>query len=208
MSPKQYRGHQNVERLDGSQEHHWLRYVCGHCDTNVSGAVVSRYQNGEGIISWLLCPNCAEGSVRTSNGSTYPGAAFGPSILGLPDPVAKSYAEARACIQANALTACELICRKILMHVAVDKGAAEGESFAAYLTYLETQGFVTPPMTKWVALIREHGNLATHRIEIPDRQRAEGTIIFTAELLRLVYEMEFLSGKYVPSPPSPSPGAS
>ncbi|EEF78683.1 hypothetical protein MDMS009_2856 [Methylophaga thiooxydans DMS010] len=37
-------------------------------------------------------------------------------------------------MEVNAYTAAELICRKILMHVAADKGADEGKSFAAYLT--------------------------------------------------------------------------
>jgi len=40
------------------------------------------------------------------------------------------------------------------MHVAVEKGAKEGESFAGYLAFLEQQGYVTPPMKPWVEVIR------------------------------------------------------
>jgi hypothetical protein len=98
----------------------------------------------------------------------------------------------------TAFTACELICRKILMHIAVEKGAKEGETFASYLTHLETQGYVTPPMKSWVDLIRQHGNKATHKIESPDKGRAESTLMFTAELLRLTYEMDYLARKYTP----------
>ena len=97
----------------------------------------------------------------------------------------------------NAFTAAELICRTILMHVAVDKGAPEGESFAAYLAFLETHGYVTPPMKGWVDLIRMHGNASTHKLASPDKTRAESTTMFTAELLRLVYEMDFMAKKYV-----------
>jgi hypothetical protein len=96
----------------------------------------------------------------------------------------------------NAYTACELLCRKILMHVAVDKGGKEGESFATYLTYLQNAGYITPSMKGWVDLIRQHGNKATHEIDPPDSKRAEGTLMFTGELLRVIYEMEHLASQY------------
>ncbi len=98
----------------------------------------------------------------------------------------------------GAFTATELLCRKILMHVAADKGANPGEPFAAYLDFLEKAGYVTPPMKGWVDLIRRHGNLAAHELPAPDQQRAESTLMFTAELLRLVYEMEYMAKRYTP----------
>ncbi len=100
-------------------------------------------------------------------------------------------------------TAAELVCRKILMHVAVEKGAKEGKSFASYITHLEAAGYVTPPMKPWVDLIRQHGNDSTHELDPPDAQRAESTVMFTAELLRLTYEMEHLASRY--GPPSERP---
>ncbi len=193
-----YQGHNHIAHPDGSTDSGWLRYRCASCNTDVSGAVVSTFNNTIGVIRWLLCSNCGEGSVQLSNNLIYPSASFGPNIEGLPDDVKIAYAEARSCISANAMTACELMCRKILMHVAVEKGAAEGETFASYLTYLGAQGYVTPPMKSWVDLIRQHGNEATHLLAVPARDRAESTLFFTAELLRLVYEMEHLSNKYVP----------
>ena len=90
------------------------------------------------------------------------------------------------------------------MHVAVDKGAKEGENFEKYVAYLESSGFVTPPMKPWVDLIRQHGNKATHLLEDPDKTRAESTLMFTAELLRLVYEMEYMSKQYGPQPAATS----
>jgi hypothetical protein len=51
-------------------------------------------------------------------------------------------------------------------------------------------------MRSWVDLIRRHGNQATHEIAAPDVQRAESTVMFTVELLRLMYEMEFLARKF------------
>ena len=133
-------------------------------------------------------------------GIIYPGVLFGPNIEGLPADVNSAYSEARKCMSFNAFTSCELICRKILMHVAVEKGAKEGDTFSNYVTYLENLGFVTPPMKSWVDLIREHGNKATHLLETPNKSRAESTLMFTAELLRLIYEMEYISKQYSKKP--------
>ncbi len=134
----------------------------------------------------------------SGDNTIYPGEMFGPTIQGLPKIVEEAYQEARSCMSVNAYTATELICRKILMHVAVEKGAKEKESFTHYLTFLAEQGYITPPMRKWVELIRVHGGKATHLIEKPDSTRAESTLMFTAELLRLIYEMEHLANKYIP----------
>lgn len=130
------------------------------------------------------------------SGAVQPGAMYGPSIDGLPVDVAAAYLEARRCMSVDAFTAVETLCRKILMHVAVEKGAAEGATFASYIDHLETAGFVTPPMKEWVKLIKDHGNESNHRLPTPTRERAEGTIQFTAQLLRSVYEMDHLAKKF------------
>lgn len=187
-----YVGHREIRRPDGSTRDAWCTYCCGHCGTKVSGAVVARHEGTE----WLLCPNCGEGSVLDQRGNVHPGVAFGPHIEGLPASTAKAYEEARRCLSVAAYTGSELVCRKILMHVAVDKGAGEGEPFASYLDYLEAQGYVTPPMRSWVRMIRTHGNKAAHLLEESDQARAESTLMFTAELLRIIYEMEHMAERY------------
>jgi Domain of unknown function (DUF4145) len=124
----------------------------------------------------------------------------GPTLEGLPADVAAAYEESRRAFGVNAFTSTELVCRKILMHVAVDKGAKTGKPFVDYLDHLAAAGYVTPPMRPWVDLIRTHGNESTHELPSPTRERAEGTLMFTAELLRLSYEMAFLAEKYAPVP--------
>jgi hypothetical protein len=202
---KPFQGHRSISRHDGSTADSWHRYTCGSCGAVVSGAVVAEYtrvkDNQQQQVRWLLCTDCGVGS--TANGDTIvPGSAFGPTIEGLPDDVRAAYDEARRCMQASSFTGAEPLSRKILMHVAVEKGAKEGDKFAAYLAHLEKEGYVTPPMRSWVGLIRDNGNAATHKLATPDRQRAESTVMFTAELLRLVYEMEYMARKYVGSPPA------
>lgn len=195
-----FQGHRNVVRQDGNSEDSWETYTCGHCDTKVSGAVIANYDWQQSLghtqeCQWLLCPHCVRPSAKF-NHHLYPGTKFGPVIKGLPKEVQASYEEARRCMEVNAYTAAELICRKILMHVAADKGAKEGQSFVKYLDYLATSGYVTTPMKGWVDLIRTHGNTSTHKLESPEKERAQSTVMFTAELLRLVYEMDYMYQQY------------
>jgi hypothetical protein len=197
-------GHNKIYKPDGSTEDAWVRFTCGHCGDTVGGAVIGYHRipsvqgtRGEAVIKWVLCPSCSLGSTII-NGQAYPGASFGPHIQGLPPEVESAYSEARRCMVVNAFTAAELICRKILMHVAVEKKAKEGEPFALYVTFLEQQGYITPPMKPWVEIIRKHGNAATHKLEPPSKDRAESTVMFTAELLRLTYEMEHIAKKFTP----------
>lgn len=202
-----YGGHNNIRRPDGNTADAWFSYTCAHCHTDVSGAVVahSNIDEESASIRWLWCPACGDASVRTVSGHVYPAAPFGPSLEGLPPDVASAYNEARACLSANAFTGTELICRKILIHVAVDRGAkpksdaGRSPSFAACLDYLKTTGFVTPTMETWVTLIKDHGNEAAHELTIPTVERAKSTLLCTAELLRVVYEMPFLASKYAPT---------
>jgi len=132
-------------------------YTCGHCNTKVAGIVVSVYEVDFGSVKWVLCTDCGYGSV-VNDGRLYPGTLFGPIIEGLSKNVEEAYKEAKNYMSVNAYTACELLCRNILMHIAVEKGAQEGESFSEYLSFLEKKGYVTPPMEKWVDLIRQHGS--------------------------------------------------
>jgi hypothetical protein len=177
----------------------WHSFKCGHCGNDVTGIVHSTFPDESGPIKWILCPKCENGSVLTKDGTMHPFQLFGTSIVGLPADIDAAYAEARKCFSINAHTACEQMCRKILMHVAVEKGAEEGEKFEIYVDYLAKAGYVTPPMKGWVDLIRKNGNKSTHKLHAPDPVRAESTLVFTAELLKLVYEMEHLSKKYAPT---------
>ncbi len=126
---------------------------------------------------------------------------YGSDVKGLPADIQECYEETRRCMGAECYTAAELLCRKILMHVAVEKRAKPGLSFAAYLNYLQTEGYVAKHMEVWVDLIRKHGNEATHSIIIVNIERAESTLNFTSQLLTLIYEMPLLAKKYAPPVP-------
>lgn len=195
-------GHGNARKYDGSTEESWFAYTCGHCGKQVSGAVIAAttsIQYGTVSVRWLQCTSCHEGSVQVANGQVYPGVPFGPVLEGLPAETESAYNEARRCLSVNADTAGEVMCRKILMHIAVEKGASAGKSFAHYINHLVKKGYVTPPMEPWVTLIKDHGNMANHELDPPDRRRAEGTLLFTVQLLRSVYEMGHMAKQFIPS---------
>jgi hypothetical protein len=95
-----------------------------------------------------------------------------------------------------AYTAVELVCRKVLTHVAVDKGALSVDGFATYVGYLEAAGYVTPSMRSWVDVIRNRGNRPNHELPATTKEQAEGTLFFTGQVLRMVYEMELQARQY------------
>lgn len=194
----------------------WHTFVCGFCGTDTSGAVIAFTSNVETQATyvemphskWIRCTSCGRGSVLNREHGTEridPPRAAVESVEYLPDDLNQAYGEACACFSTRAYTACTLMCRKILMHVAVDKGDAEGKNFKEYLDYLENQGYVTPPLRDWVDQIRQNGNLATHELPPANSGVAENSLVFTAQILRIIYEMpgkadQFSQGKAAPAP--------
>lgn len=184
-----------IKHLGKSDPNNRQNYVCGHCDTSTSGRIVSEY-NGSPVVKWLICTSCSKGSVWDNQSGQIPGSKAGSILTGLPPKVNDAYEEARRCLSVNAYTACELICRNILMHIAVDKGELKGKSFEQYLNFLESTGYITPPIKPWADQIRQNGNSAAHELEKTSKERAEDTLIFTMQLLRIIYEMEYTYKKY------------
>jgi hypothetical protein len=88
----------------------------------------------------------------------------------------------------NSLTSVVLTCRKLLMHIAVEKGAPTGKSFLEYVEYLADKGFVPPDGKGWVDHIRKKGNEANHEIKIMSSDDASDLIAFSEMLLKFVYE--------------------
>ena len=173
--------------------HSMLEYTCGYCHKPTSGFIVARHTQIN--IQWFICLNCLHGSVRDEWG-IYPQPLLGDDVIGLPELISSAYDEARKSFSSQSYTACELMCRKILMNISVDKGASAGQSFTSYIDYIQQQGYITPPMSGWVDSIRKNGNESNHEIKAPDKKRAEGTLSFTAQLLKLVYEMDYHASKF------------
>lgn len=124
-------------------------------------------------------------------------------MSGLPNDVETAWMEARRSFGAGAYTASEVMCRKILMHVAVDKaGADEGKDFVTYVKALDDQGYVPTGMKHVVESIRSRGNVANHELPASTDEDATTTMVVTEHLLRSVYELP----EMIPTPTtSPAP---
>ncbi|MGI8801718.1 MAG: DUF4145 domain-containing protein [Solirubrobacteraceae bacterium] len=135
------------------------------------------------------CPSCGYPSyIDTTVGIVTPPVSYGTGVADLPSGVGDLYEEARDCVSVAANHAAVMVCRKILMHVAVLQGAAEGKSFVFYVDYL-VENHLVPPRTKdWVDEIRQIGNDATHEIFDIDETAAKAAVDFVAMLLKLLYE--------------------
>ena len=151
---------------------------------------------------WLLCPSCGHGSVQHGN-TILPSLLSIPQVEGLTSDICQVYGEARKSFAVEAYTGCELLCRKILMSVAVNRGAAEDKRFEHYVDYLKDKGHITASLKDMADIIRKNGNQSTHKIGQPDPERAEYTLKFTAQVLRSIYEIEDQFSKYQNNQASP-----
>lgn len=163
-------------------------YTCYFCGTYVGtkqGYTDTHSPNLSHIV--YICPNC--GNPTYFRGTTqFPAPAFGNKVEHLPKDLAGMYKEARDCTGINAFTAAVLACRKILMHIAVEKGADPGKNFLEYIEYLSDKGYVPPDGKGWVDHIRTKANEANHEIVLMQTEDATDLITFIEMLLRFIYE--------------------
>ena len=159
-------------------------FRCGYCDRDVAS---NRGYTADGPAALPICPRCWLPTLFTTD-SQVPAPMFGAKVESLPDNVAAVYNEARRCMSVGSCTGAVLLCRKLLMHIAVEKGAKAGETFKSYVSHLADQHWVPPGSEDWVDSIRQTGNDANHEIAIMDRQAAERLISFCELLLKFIYE--------------------
>jgi DNA-directed RNA polymerase subunit RPC12/RpoP len=161
-------------------------YTCAHCG-NAVGATWE-WEKHDRSSAAVVCAVCDQATVLMGE-QQFPGVKFGGEVAGLPADVATLYGEVRECMGVSAYTAAVLLCRKLLMHVAVETGANAGLKFVEYVQYLWDEHYVPPNAKGWVDHIREKGNEANHEITLMSRAEAEQLMSFTEVLLQLVYEL-------------------
>jgi len=168
-------------------------FICGYCADKVSsdrGFCLARHQDASGeVVGGIhICPNCQGPTFIKLDGTLSPSNAMGNSVSHVPDDLNELYEESRRCTSDNCYTAAVLLCRKMLMNIAVNQGAKEGFEFIEYVNYLSDKGFIPPNGKHWVDHIRKKGNEATHEITVMSQTDAKELLIFTEMLLRFVYE--------------------
>lgn len=85
------------------------------------------------------------------------------------------------------------MCRKILMHLAVDVAKSkDGATFKQYVEDLDKAGYVPPGLRPSIEKVKDRGNAANH--ELPASTEADSlvTLKITEHLLRGVYEIPAL----------------
>lgn len=167
-------------------------WTCGYCGKEVGGNVGytrdTGNDNGDRI---YICPKCECPTVfvEMDDGTMQiPGAPYGTSVAHVPVDVNAVYSEARRCIQSTAYTAAVLALRKLLMHVAVDKGAEPNQRFVEYVNYLDEEHYIPPNGREWVDALRSMGNDATHEIVVMGENDAKRMLDFAEMLLKIAYE--------------------
>ncbi|MGI9345173.1 MAG: DUF4145 domain-containing protein [Gammaproteobacteria bacterium] len=193
-------------------------FVCGWCGVHASGnrrwnlqvelAITSfssdrDYHLGfEGIDSPSLhrCANCGGHSLFSSISLTsplqqFPAPSMAESVEGLGERVQAIYTEAGRCMGVGAYSATVMLCRTLLMHIAIDKAEQsqheldDRRAFTEYVKYLEKHNYLTPHLAQWADRVRLIGNDAVHKLpEIP-RKKAEQMLAFITLLLRVIFEV-------------------
>ena len=163
-----------------------LPIVCGNCDYGIAATVL----HSTADVFWLLCPNCQDGSVRTKSGAVYPVAPAGGSVTNLPADVAQAWREARTAHAVAAYTAAEIMCRKILMHLAVDVANSKaGATFKDYIADLDKAGYISTALKPAVEKVRDRGNAANHDLPASTEADSLVTLKITEHMLRSIYEI-------------------
>lgn len=191
LLPKREHGWDNLQKLTA------MEYACPYC-----GAFVGSDLGFAGRNAFIyICPSCVHPTYFSEFDIMLPGPRRGADVGNVPPDVDRAYSEARSALAGNAPTASAMISRKVLMHIAVDQGAPEGQTFAEYVQYLADNGWVPPNGRGWVDHIRTKGNEANHEIPQTTPADAAELIDFLELLLRFAYDMPArVPGASVPPP--------
>ncbi|WFO98103.1 DUF4145 domain-containing protein [Bacillus subtilis] len=185
----------DVDRMESN------KYKCAYCDALVAsdlGITCERELPSKPLGKVLICPHCnrptfLEYSDYDDDDDVYvkqfPSPQYRTKIDYLPVEIDNAYNEIRNCMSNQSYTAVVLLARKLLMNIAVDSGAKEGKKFIEYIDYLEEEGFIPKNGREWVDVIRQAGNIATHKIPSVDSKTAHDVLSFLEFLLRIKYEM-------------------
>jgi hypothetical protein len=168
------------------------KYTCGYCGQPLAserGWIAFHPTVGNPIAYISICHQCTRPTFFDVDGKQYPGVSYGESVKNVDDAMLNAiYEEARRAISAGCDTAAVLCCRKLLMHLAVAKGAEKNDTFKNYVDFLANKNHVPATCKDWIDQIRDTGNEANHEIKMMKREDAEHLVSFCEMLLKITYE--------------------
>jgi len=163
---------------------------CGYCGNTVAPNTGYYLESSYEKIYIYRCPLCSNPIIYNSTSNeSFPGALYGREVKGLPENIQTLYDECRTNYSNKCYTSSQMIARTLLMHIAVEQGAKKGDTFAKYIDYLDSNGYIPPNGKKWVDFIRKSGNVANHEIIIKEKEETEKVITFLSSLLLFIYEL-------------------
>lgn len=177
-----------INATDGTPK----QYTCAHCGCLVGPSLGYRGmdpRNAHRVVRQILiCSNCEAPTYFAEDDAQHPQPAYGRQVNHLEENVNSLYNEARAAFSVKAYTSSVMACRKLLMHIAVGKGAKAGDSFLHYIEFLRDSHYIPPGGADWVDRIRQKGNEANHEIVLIGEADAKQMIGFSEMLLKFVFE--------------------
>lgn len=198
-------GRQHGASYSPTEGRAWAERSCPHCSAVQLLVVCLTIQDQNAQMpaveeegpAWYLCPNCRRPSVL-DQGIVQPGSRPLRTPRGLPSTDLAIWEEARSCLGVHAYSATVMLCRKLLLHIAVEKGLPDKDnrnrapSYMNAVKYLESAGVITADMREWVDEIKDIGNDANHELNPITEAQATDVATFTEQLLVLAYEMRAL----------------
>jgi len=162
-------------------------YRCGYCGNDVASETGLVAAASAAFIR--ICPQCNVPTFFSYMGLQIPGPKPAGTLSKLPELIDALYEEARSSRSANAFTGTVMLCRKLLMHIATEKGAEKNKGFAFYVDWLIAERYAPRGAEEWVTYIKDRSNEANHEIVLMSKDDADGLLSLTEQLLRNVYEL-------------------
>ena len=166
--------------------HEVIEYRCGHCDANICVEKGGLHNPGQYYLA--NCYRCHVPTIFTRNNKQYPPSRLPITVKGLPEDIGEVYKEVKDCLVIGAWTATNMLARKLLMNVAVDKGAEQNKVFSYYVDWMGNSEWNTTGLKLGLARIKNKGNEANHEIKEVSKEDVEEIFELLTMFLRLVYE--------------------
>lgn len=186
--------------LNDSNFIHPVKYTCAYCDSIVAsnigifGRAILPVGRDAPMESICICANCSRPTYLPAVGGQVPARLPSQAVAHLPQNMEILFTEARRAVSVGANTAAVMLCRTILMHIAVGQQApikndrGKSPTFKEYVDYLVEKHLIPHGARSWVDKIREMGNEAVHELVIMNSNDAELMLEFTTLLLQMLYE--------------------
>ncbi len=169
----------------------WREFICGECGSPVQGRVVADLLRKDGDMTlWCLCPCEGASVILERNGNVIRQSPVALQFTAAPDwptTLKQLYEEAAKSHAANAHTAAAMVCRKVLMVCACEKGAKDGLTFTQYVDHITKNVLTFPAAQNAIDAIRGIGNDANHQVAMVNQADAERAMRIVTYMLNTIY---------------------